>query len=32
MKLNTAKLMVLDPALYVGGEEAYANHYLMMRG
>lgn len=24
MKLNTAKLLVLDPALYLGGEEAYA--------
>ena len=24
MKLNTAKMMVMDPALYLGGEEAYA--------
>lgn len=24
MKLNTAKMLVMDPALYLGGEEAYA--------
>ena len=24
MKLNTAKMLVMDPALYAGGEEAYA--------
>ncbi len=32
MKLNTAKMLVLDPALYLGGEEAYAKSLFLDAG
>jgi len=32
MKLNTAKLMVMDPALYAGGPDAYAKNLFIDAG
>ena len=32
MKLNTAKMMVMDPSLFMGGEEAYAKSLFMDAG
>lgn len=32
MKLNTAKVMVVDPALYLGGEKNMYALYLWIRG
>lgn len=32
MKLNTAKMMVMEPALYLGGEEAYAKDLFVNAG
>lgn len=32
MKLNTAKVMVVDPALYLGGEKEYVRSLFMDAG
>lgn len=32
MKLNTARMLVMDPALYLGGEEAYAKSLFLDAG
>ena len=32
MKLNTAKVMVVDPALYLGGEKEYVRSLFMDSG